>query len=168
MKITNKPTINNECVFGLREISGRRASTIALMIEEAKELGLDESFARRAIYRYGEFFGKAFFEKLNDPTDLEEFTKYFGTDHNRDIYEMETVEATKDRLHIDFHYCPYVEQWAKMGIPQEEIANLCDIAMEGDRAIGDAFPAFKFTLGKTIAQGHPVCELLFEKVDITK
>lgn len=165
MTVTNKPKINNQCVFAAREISERRAATIALMIEEAKELGLDESFARRAIYRYGERFGKALFEKLEDPTDLEEFTKYFGTDHNRDIYEMEWVEATKDKLHIDFHYCPYVSMWEKMGISGDELDNICDITMEGDRAIGDAFPAFKFTLGRTIAQGHPVCELFFEKIE---
>lgn len=161
----NKPNINTECVFAAREISERRAATIALMIDEAKKLGVDESFARRAIYRYGERFGKAFHDKLVDPSDLEEFTKYFGKDHNRDIYEMEWVEANDKKLHINFHYCPYVAMWQKMGLPEDEIANLCDIAMEGDRAIGDAFSAFKFTLGKTIAQGFPVCELFFKKIE---
>jgi len=164
MATINKPTIQNECVFGLRNISERRAATITLMIEEAKELGVDEGFARRAIYRYGLPMGKEFYDMLEDPTDLEEFAKYFGKDHNWDIYEMETVASTKEKLYIDFHYCPYVTQWKKMGIPDEEVANLCDITMEGDRAIGDCFPAFKFTLGKTIAQGHPVCQLRFDKV----
>ncbi len=166
MTITNNPTIENECVNGLRNISERRAATIALMIEEAKELGLDESFARRAIYRYGIPMGKDFYNMLEDPTDIEELAKYFGKDHNWDIYEMETVASTEDKLYIDFHYCPYVAQWLKMGIPEDEIAELCDITMEGDRAIGDCFPAINFTLGKTIAQGHTVCQLRFDKVKV--
>lgn len=165
MNQENKPTIINDCVNATREISERRAATIALFIDEARKLGLDESFARRAIYRYGERFGKEFYKRLDNPTDLEEFAKYFGKDHNREIYEMEWVESTEKKLHINFHYCPYVAMWEKMGINGQELALLCDIAMEGDRAIGDAFPAFKFTLGKTIAQGHPVCELIFEKIE---
>ncbi len=168
MPIQNEATIQNECVFGLRDISERRAATIALMIEEARELGLDEGFARRAIYRYGAPMGKALHDKMEDPSDMEEFATYFGQDHNHDIYEMETIAADADKLYIDFHYCPYVAQWVKMGIPEDEMAELCDITMEGDRAIGDAFPAFEFTLGKTIAQGHPVCQLRFEKIKPAK
>ena len=40
---------------------------------------------------------------------------------------------------------------------------LCKIAMEGDRAIGETFPAFQFTLGKTIAQGYDVCQIRFDR-----
>ncbi len=44
-----------------------------------------------------------------------------------------------------------------MGRDPEEMAELCDIAMEGDRAVGASFDAFEFTLGETIAQGCPAC-----------
>ena len=54
-----------------------------------------------------------------------------------------------EKLYIDFHYCPYVAEWIKQGRNPEEMATLCEIAMEGDRAIGETFDAFKFTLGKT-------------------
>lgn len=163
MAIENKASIDNETVHASRDISMRRAATIALMLEEARALGLDEAFARRAVYRYGTPMGQALYDIMEDPSDMLEFARHFGTDHNWDIYEMEQVESTDEKLSIDFHYCPYVEQWLKMGIPEDEIAELCDITMEGDRAIGDVFPDIEFTLGKTIAQGHPVCQIRFEK-----
>ena len=46
----------------------------------------------------------------------------------------------------------------------EEMAELCDIAMEGDRAVGASFDAFEFTLGETIAQGCPACQIRFDRV----
>jgi len=52
----------------------------------------------------------------------------------------------------------------KMGKNPEELDLLCDIAMDGDRGIGSRFPDFEFKLGKTIAQGNPVCQIRFDKV----
>ena len=163
-KIQNEPKINNEFTNGLRDICQRRASTISYMMDEAKKQGIDDSFARKAIYRYGEDLGKEICEAMDDVTDMVEFSKYFGAAPHTDIYEMETIESDENKLYIDFHYCPYVAEWVKQGRTPEELDNLCDIAMEGDRAIGDAFPKFKFTLGITIAQGHHVCEIRFDKV----
>ena len=76
---------------------------------------------------------------------------------------MERVACDEDRLYIDFHYCPYVAEWIKQGRTPEEMDRLCKIAMEGDRAIGETFPAFQFTLGKTIAQGYDVCQIRFDR-----
>ena len=53
--------------------------------------------------------------------------------------------------------------WEKLGATPEEIEQLCDIAMEGDRGMAEQFPAFEFSLGKTIAGGHAVCEIRFDK-----
>lgn len=64
---------------------------------------------------------------------------------------------------MDFHYCPLVEAWQKLGCSDEEIEVLCDIAMNGDRGIASVFDDFKFSLGKTIAQGHNCCEIRFNK-----
>ena len=165
MEFKNEPTIRNATTDAARDISERRAATIAYMIDEAKKDGIDEKFARKAIYQYGMDMAIPMKEGMNDSTDMLEFSKYFGTDHNHDIYEMETIECNEDKLYIDFHYCPYVKKWIEQGRTPEEIANLCDITMEGDRAIGDCFDKFKFTLGKTIAQGHHVCEIRFDKGD---
>ena len=39
------------------------------------------------------------------------------------------------------------------------IAEMCDIAMDGDRGIVKQYGNFEFHLGKTIAKGDPVCEI---------
>lgn len=163
MEYKNEAKIVNPVVNGLRDICARRASTISYMIDEAKKRGLDDDFAWKAIYHYGEDIGKEMYEEMKDPTDMVEFSKHFGTGHHTDIYEMETVASDENKLYIDFHYCPYVAEWIKQGRTPEEMDRLCKIAMEGDRAIGETFSAFKFTLGRTIAQGHDVCEIRFDK-----
>ena len=38
--------------------------------------------------------------------------------------------APDDSLYLDFHYCPLVKAWQKAGCTDEEIARLCDIAMQ--------------------------------------
>mgnify|MGYP002236605464 CR=1 FL=1 len=96
---------------------------------------------------------KAMREGMKNPDDFAEFANEFGTDHNREIYEMEVVEKTEDRLSIDFHYCPYVTEWVKQGHTPEEIAHLCDLTMEGDREFAKQFPCLKFELKGTIADG---------------
>ena len=54
MEYKNEAKIVNPVVDGLRDICARRASTISYMIDEAKKRGLDDTFAREAIYKYGE------------------------------------------------------------------------------------------------------------------
>jgi hypothetical protein len=75
---------------------------------------------------------------------------------------MEVVAQDAERYHLDFHYCPLVSAWKKLGASEEEIQQLCDIAMEGDRGTADQFPAFEFRLGKTIAEGQEVCQIRFD------
>ena len=165
-KITNKPTKTDETTLALRGLCAKRASTICYMIQQAKEHGVQDgaAFAREAITKYGEDIGQVVKSKMKDPDDLLEFSQYFGAGADRDIYEMEVVAQDEDRFYLDFHYCPYVAEWQKMGRDPEEMAELCDIAMEGDRAVGASFDAFAFTLGETIAQGCPACQIRFDKV----
>jgi len=156
--------LNDDVTNGARNICQRRASTISYMMDEAAERGINDSFARKAIYHYGADIGKEMYESMEDTTDMVEFAKKFAGAPHINIYEMDIVESNQERLSIDFHYCPYVAEWVKQGRTPEELDNLCDIAMEGDRAIGDTFPEFQFTLGKTIAQGNHVCEIRFNRV----
>ena len=159
----NVPTLRNYGVDGMRDISARRASTIANMIDEAKKEGISDDFARRAIGKYGQDNAKHMKEAMKDPNSFDEFRSLFGTDHNKDIYEMEIVDNTEDELNIHFHYCPYVEEWLKQGRSADEIAHLCDITMEGDREFAKEFSCLKFDLQGTIADGKPYCRLHFSR-----
>lgn len=160
----NVPHLRNVTVDATREISERRAATISRMVDEAAKRGLDDEFAYDAVYDYGEDNAKEFRKTMKNPDSFQEFIDTFGTDHNREIYEMETVKKTENELEIDFHYCPYVTQWVRQGKNEQEIARLCDIAMAGDHAFAAQFPGLKFDLDGTIAKGNPVCVLRFTKV----
>jgi hypothetical protein len=160
----NTPKLTDEVTTALRNQCAKRACTMALMLDEAKAAGVRETeYARRAVYKYGRFGGQDIKKKMKDPDDLEEFAGYFGVGLDANIYEMERLIQDERRLYIDFHYCPYVAEWLKIGRRHEEIGELCEIAMEGDRAMGDTFHAFTFTLGETIAKGGRVCQIRFDK-----
>lgn len=70
--------------------------------------------------------------------------------------------CTDHELSVDFHYCPLVAAWKKLGATDEECSVLCDIAMDGDRGICEKM-GFDFHLGKTIANGDDICEVRIKK-----
>lgn len=76
---------------------------------------------------------------------------------------MEMVEETEDRLAIDFHYCALVAAWEKAGATDQELALLCDMAMDGDRGIVSQFDGYQFDLEGTIAEGKEVCAIRVRK-----
>ena len=163
-KITNTPTPQDQVTEEVRKAIEHRATWMYYLLQEAKKDGLDwDDFARRAIARTGALHGGAKREKLQDPDSLVEFSENFAGETSRKVFEMEVAAQDAERYHLDFHYCPLVAAWQKLGASQEEIEHLCDIAMDGDRGIADQFPAFEFSLGTTIAQGHPVCQIRFDK-----
>jgi hypothetical protein len=163
-KIQNEPTIDEQIVVEVRDAIEHRATWMYLLMDEARKQGLDwDEFARNAISRTGCIHGAKFREMLEDKDSMEEFASVFAVGTGRKVFEMEVLEEDEEKYYLDFHYCPLVKAWQKLGLPDDEIEHLCDIAMDGDRGIGSQFPAFEFTLGETIAQGHPVCQIRFDK-----
>ena len=76
---------------------------------------------------------------------------------------MEIVESTAERFVVDFHFCPLLAAWQNLTSDEKELAEVCDIAMDGDRGIADTLPDYEFTLESTIAGGDKVCRLAFSK-----
>ena len=151
-------------VLEIRKAIEHRATWMYLLLQEALKRGLDgDDFARPAIYTTGCLGGQKRREKMENPGSMEEFATVFAAGTSRAVFEMEVLAADADKYYLDFHYCPLVSAWEKLGAAPEEIEKLCDIAMDGDRGIADQFPAFDFSLGKTIAGGHQVCEIRFDK-----
>jgi len=157
--ITNNASEKGKRIEDLRAAIEHRATWFYLLIKEAQKRGLDYDFARDAIRACGRFHGAGKFPKTDD---LTVFGPAFATENVQNIFEME-VETTPEEMNITFHYCPLVTAWQKLGATEEEIAILCDIAMDGDRGIADEYPAFDFHLGKTIAKGDGICEVCFKK-----
>ncbi len=160
----NAPEHESKLVAELRKAIEHRATWMYNLLKEAREQGLEwDDFAREAVRKTGCFHGQLRREKMEDPTDMREFSTVFAAGTSRDVFEMEVLEADEEKYYLDFHYCPLVKAWEKQGASPEEIEHLCNIAMDGDRGIASQFPAFEFSLGKTIAQGHPVCQIRFDK-----
>ena len=158
-KLADDVMVNN-----VRNAIEHRATWMGLMVDEAKKAGQDwEEIARKAVGRCGCFHGTLIAEQMQDKASLKEFTGLFLHELGRKIFEMEIKELTDEKLAVEFNYCPLVSAWQKQNFSDETIEKLCDIAMDGDRGIGERMEHFQFELGKTIAQGHPVCEIFFNK-----
>ena len=159
----NKPTITNEQnIDDIRAAFEHRATWLYYLLNEIKESGDWEAAGRRAVRNCG--FFHAVEKKIldvKDENDLRLFKEAFINQRILRVFEGEVIESKKDQLKINFHYCPLVTAWEKLGVTQEDIITLCDIAMEGDRAIADKMD-YRFTLGKVIAKNDPICELQFD------
>ena len=147
----------------IRKAIEHRATWMYLLLKEARERGLDwDEFARPAIRATGAIHGGNKREKMDDPSCMQELSRTFAAGISRKVFEMEVVAADAEKYHLDFHYSPLVSAWIKLGATPEEIEQLCDIAMDGDRGIAEQFPDFDFSLGETIAGGHRVCQIRFD------
>ncbi len=162
MAIKNEKSYEDPHINDLRAAFEHRATWFYLVLDEARKKGLDwEDFARKAIHRCGCFHGDV---KLPKTEDLQEFAEAFATDNVKKIFEMD-VNVNENELVIEFNYCPLVEAWLKQTDNEEDIDQLCDLAMEGDRGIIDVFPKFDMDLQKTIAGGADRCRLVITKKD---
>lgn len=118
-------------------------------------------FAPQVIRRCGIGQGKHLIKK-GKTKSLQGLRKTLFTKPAQWVFEMDVKKSTGDELEICFHYCPLVNAWQKCGCSDEEIAQLCDIAMCGDRGIGEAYGC-ELELTKTIANGDGVCHLRYHK-----
>ena len=163
-KTYSQAEVDEIVVHEVRKAIEHRATWMYLLLKEARQRGLEwDDFARPAIWSTGCLGGQKRQTKMTDPDDLEEFASVFAGETSRAVFEMEVVAQDAERYHLDFHYCPLVSAWKKLGASEDEIQQLCDIAMEGDRGTADQFPAFEFSLGKTIAEDEGLCEIRFDK-----
>ncbi len=111
MASTNEPTKTDPVTDKLRGAIEHRATWMYLLMDEAKKRGLDwYDFARAAILRCGRLHGDI---KFHREQDLEKFGKAFANGDVIKIFEMDVQEASKDRLYIEFHYCPLLAAWKK-------------------------------------------------------
>ena len=161
-KIKNNAKKKFPLIVAVRGQLEQRAQWLYLLSDEAKKRGLDpDDFASEAITRCGSYMGNNLVKKGNTKS-LKGLKKTLFTKGAQWIFEMDVVKSTDTELSLDFHYCPLVEGWKKMGCTDEEIAELCDIAMCGDHAIGKEYDAV-LDLPKCIAKGDDICALRYHK-----
>ncbi len=158
--IVNEPKNKFPVFVKVREQLEHRALWLYLLLDEAKKQGLDsDEFAARAVKRCGLYQGAEIVKKSGTKS-LKGLRKVLFTKSAQIVFEMDVVECTDDKLSIDFHYCPLVKAWQKQGCTDEEISRLCDLAMCGDRGIGEAH-GVDLELPKTIARGDDCCAIRY-------
>jgi hypothetical protein len=160
--IKNYPKSRSKIIQAIRGLLEHRATWLYLLLDEAEKCGIEtEEFAKAAIMRCGCFQG----DKLTADAgtkSLKGLKKKLFTLPARMVFEMKILACTDDQLNIDFHYCPLVAAWQTQGATDEQIAKLCDIAMQGDRGIANSFGC-ELELGETIAKGYNKCEIRFKR-----
>ena len=162
-KIKNEPKVKNPLIVGIREQLEHRALWMYLLCDEAAKKGLKaEEFAPAAIRRCGIYQGNLLKEKGGMGNSLKGLKKALFGFFAQKVFEMKILRCDDDHLDIDFHYCPLVKAWQNAGCSDEEITELCDIAMCGDHGIGECYGAV-LDLPKCIAKGDDVCSLRYHK-----
>ncbi len=161
-KVKNDAKINNVLLDAVREQLEHRATWLYLLCDEAQKRGLDpRDFGSAAVKRCGLMQGKKLVEK-GKTDSLKGLKKTLFTLPAQMVFEMKIQKCTDDEFELHFHYCPLVKAWQKAGCSDDEIAMLCDIAMCGDRGIGERYGA-ELDLPKTIAKGDDICHLRYYK-----
>jgi len=139
-----------------------RATWMGLIYDEMVKAGVDaEGVIRRAVKRCGRIYGENVRKKCADPKNMEDFKSAFLTDLTEKTFDAHCAGIDSKTLDIDFNYCALVKAWKKLGFDDKTCALLCDLAMEGDRAIAETMD-YQFYLERTIAQGCPDCKLHFK------
>ncbi len=162
-KIKNRPKIKNRIIRAVRGTLEHRATWLYLLLDESGKRGLEaDDFAKAAVLRCGCSQGDELRTRAGT-SSLKGLKRELFTLSARMVFEMKIRECTDDLLEIDFHHCPLVAAWQAQGCTDEKIAELCDIAMEGDRGIARSFGC-ELELGKTIAKGDSKCEIRFKRV----
>ena len=158
-KLTSDPEINK-----LRTAMIHRGLWMGLLLKEMKDRGLDwEQVGHAAVYKTGLIHGAATKDRMEPDDSLVSFAKTFFNPDILNVFEIQVKTLNEQELRLEYGHCPLVTAWQKLGLEPDMIAKLCDIAMSGDRGVEKCFESFEFTLGRTIAQGHPVCEVSFTR-----
>lgn len=140
-----------------------RASWMALIYDELKKDGIDpEPALRRAIWKCGKIHGENYKAACANPDDCRDFANVFLNELGRKTFEKEILEMEPSEVLVDFHYCPLLNAWKKLGFDDETCALFCDIAMDGDRGIAEGM-GLKLDLTETLAEGCAICKLRFYK-----
>ncbi len=155
---------NDITISTLRGAMEHRATWFYLLLDEARKRGLEwDDFARCAINACGHFHGNSKIkDKCPQYKDMTKFIDAFISEETTKAFEAEVTELSPDSMAMEFHYCPLVSAWEKLGCTKEEIEQLCDIAMDGDRGIAEEM-GFDIEISKKIADGDGYCRLKFTK-----
>lgn len=145
-------------IEALRGCSRSRAVLMYQFLTKAEEYGLDmEAFGREVFNECGCIRARTSFPETDS---VKEFAAVYQTEDWVKTFDTVVRECTDDKLVVNSYYCPLLEAWRELTDDKERIALICDMAMDGDRALAARYPSFCFDVPKSLAKGDPYCEVV--------
>lgn len=147
----------HEAVLKVRAAIKDRATWLALLYRSFLQALPEEAAQQRcreAIYGFGRL--KA--AKDPQPFGPEAWVRRHVDKGSALVFDSE-IEVHPDHAVQRMRHCPLVDAWRELGCPDEEVALLCDIAMEGDRGRAEAH-GLRMELDERIGKGDPCCRLV--------
>ena len=159
--MSDKQTFTREEFLNdVRGANGTRAQWFHLMLNEAKKHGIDpDEFCERTIYAFGLERGRKYGVCKGNPGKM---ARMLYSSNGQDVFEMELAEETDERGVLKFHFCPLAHTWKSMGLPAEEVSELCRLACYSDHARTDC-AGVDLEFPYQIGQGDDHCELVFTR-----
>ena len=153
---------DNEVVNVRRAAIEQRGRWAAGFYLEAKKQGIDlEPIMREAIHKIGLKAGQKEKAQFEEGTlNAKSYADFFAKRKLWETFEKKIVSADEDEAVVTLNYCALLKAWQEMGLNDDELAMMCDIAMEGDRAIAEGL-GLDFDLEGSLAQGCECCTLRY-------
>lgn len=137
-----------------------RGSYLYYLAQAAKKSDPNwEKAFREALTAYG---CMRYHAKFTEIEGLEDFAQAYLSQETKQIFDSDIIEKDENHIVIKAGYCPLMHAWVECGGDDAEVAKLCDIAMDGDRAMVNSIPALDFSLRRSLAFGDDQCEFLVE------
>lgn len=146
----------------VRGAYGHRAEWLYFLSKTGLADEQDDGPLHQAIRACGHLHGH---RKFGETSSLQEFAEVFRSSPAREVFDMQTNVLNDELFEVEFHTCPLVKAWRELGLSDEEVSLLCDIAMDGDRGIIEELGTYSFELPETIADGHERCLIRIGKRD---
>ena len=133
--------------------------------EMSKEIGEEKTtnIMKRAIYRWGSAKSdryRALAEKKDFKSIADEFIKTSVC--NGEVFKPSVHKVDNHSTIVDMERCPLVEAWREMGLSDEEVAKMCEIANATDYGKYEGM-GLKLTIESTLAKGEKKCRLNIEE-----
>ncbi len=164
LNCSDEKKVSWEYQMARRQIE-HRALWLGLIFDEMRKAGIDdtEKILRNAVRRCGSIHGERHRANCQDPENLNDFRALFFNDRGQTLFEMTDIKSDHDNAWSTFHYCALVEAWRGAGcFSDEDIALLCDIAMDGDRGVAEKM-GVTLDISTKISEGCENCQLHFHK-----
>ena len=147
-------------ILRIRKAISDRGEYLYYIYRQMKKEGIDDykGLLSRAVKEWGK--SRSAQPPLDQPCG---FIKKLESGNLPGVYEREVVSSSEKEGLVRIGYCPLFNAWRNLGLAEDEIIDLCDIACEGDYAV--VGNKLKLTFDQRLADGSDYCLMRIELKD---